>query len=442
MLAASDRTAEAGNIPSSRIFYRRPVHRDPLPTGGQPGHTGRARERPVPNAPPLKLTLDRCPDCGERLGEPFAVRRRTITELPRPQPVVFDVEIARYNCPSCHRRVEADSPYPPHQQYGFSLISRVVQLRLLGLSTSKIVDYLEGAHGVRLSTASVLKMERWSAEAVGPLYETLKAQIPQQPVIHADETKFRVGGENGWLWSFSTPDTVVYRIAPSRGQDVVEEVLHGARGTIVHDGWVPYDVIRTADHQLDLLHPNRWLEREEILHRMEPRPLLQGVPPKLTSAGPPPREFIEFADDARWHLRSAIEWSERHPHASQRERKRFYRSMRWLMADHLRREWHDPGAARIAQELWKRRDSLFTFLIQPGVAWHNNDAELQIRQGVLYRKVSGGRRSWSGAWSLERLMSIYRTCRKRSLQFVKMLTDALSGSGYPAFGAPSAPAQS
>ncbi|MGI0128939.1 MAG: IS66 family transposase [Thermoplasmata archaeon] len=442
MLAATDRTAEAGNIPSSRVFYRRPVHREPRPTGGQPGHPGRSRERPVPNAPPLKLTLERCTECGTRLGEPFAVRRRTITELPRPQPLIFDIEIARYNCPGCRRRVEPGSPYPPHQQYGFSLVSRVVQLRLLGLSTAKIADYLEGAHGVRLSTAAVLKMERWSAEAVGPLYETLKAQIPRQPVIHADETKFRIGGENGWLWAFSTPDTVVYRIAPSRGQDVVEEVLHGARGTIVHDGWVPYDVIRTAGHQLDLLHPNRWLEREEILHRLEPRPLLHEVPAKLTSAGPPPREFIEFADHTRWLLRYAIEWSNRHPNASRRVRREFYRSMRWMMADHLRREWHDAGAARIARELWKRRGTLFTFLVTPGVCWNNNEAELQIRQGVLYRKISGGRRSWTGARSLERLMSIYRTCRKRSLQFVQVLVEALSGSGYPQFGAPSVRPQS
>jgi transposase len=76
-------------------------------------------------------------------------------------------------------------------------------------------------------------------------------------VIHADETKFRVGGEYGWLWVFSHPEAVVYRIAPSRGQDVVLEVLDGAWGTIVHDGWAPHDIVRTAGHQFDLLHANR-----------------------------------------------------------------------------------------------------------------------------------------------------------------------------------------
>jgi transposase len=67
MLAASDRTADAGRIPSSRVFYRRSVHKDPRSTGGQPGHPRRARERPVPNAPAMKVTLERCTECGTRL---------------------------------------------------------------------------------------------------------------------------------------------------------------------------------------------------------------------------------------------------------------------------------------------------------------------------------------------------------------------------------------
>lgn len=34
---------------------------------------------------------------------------------------------------------------------------------------------------------------------------------------------------------------------------------------------------------------------------------------------------------------------------------------------------------------------------------HISEAETQVRQGVLFRKISGGRRSWMGAWVLERL---------------------------------------
>jgi transposase len=317
----------------------------------------------------------------------------------------------------------------------------VVHLRLLGLSAAKVADFLEEAHGVRLSTAAVLQLERWAAEALGDLYEVLKAEVRKAPVVGADETKFRIAGENGWMWVFTHLNAVVNRVAPSRGPDVVEEFLSGSRGTLVHDGWLPYEVITTAQHQLDLCHVNRWRERAEVLHRIEPRPLLKFVEAKRVGPGHPPTEFLEFADGVRWIVRNAIEWTDEHPDAPRSERMTFYRGVRWDMADHLRREWRDPDAARVAGELWKRRDMLFTFLIEPGVPWHNNGAETEIRQGVLYRKLSGGRRSWTGARVLERLLTIYRTCRKRELDFLSVVREAIAGNGYPAFGPPSAPAR-
>lgn len=92
---------------------------------------------------------------------------------------------------------------------------------------------------------------------------------------------------------------------------------------------------------------------------------------------------------------------------------------------------------RISKELRHRRHQLFTFVVEPGVPWHNNDAETQIRQGVLFRKISGGRRSWTGAWVLERLLTVYRTCRKRGIEFLDVVGSALQGNGYPGFGAAS-----
>lgn len=60
-----------------------------------------------------------------------------------------------------------------------------------------------------------------------------------------------------------------------------------------------------------------------------------------------------------------------------------------------------------------------------------------MRQGVLYRKISEGWGSFRGAWILERLASIRRTCRIRGVNFVEVMRDALRGEGYPAIGASS-----
>jgi hypothetical protein len=114
-----------------------------------------------------------------------------------------------------------------------------------------------------------------------------------------------------------------------------------------------------------------------------------------------------------------------------------HKSARRALAHLVLHPWRDLDAARISKELWAKRTMVFTFLRKPKVVWHHNLAEHHLRRGVLYRTICGGRRSWRGAWVLERLVSIYRTCRIRRLNFVEVVRDALRGKGYPAFGAPS-----
>ncbi len=163
------------------------------------------------------------------------------------------------------------------------------------------------------------------------------------------------------------------------------------------DAWKPYDVVKCAGHQLDLLHVNRWLERAEIKHRIEPRTLLTSKPAKLTKPGRPPGKFLEFVDGIRSILKRAIEYTENDPPPSMEERKNGSKEFQNEMKVLLDREWTDKDAIRISKELRKRRDMLFTFMEFEGVKWHNNDVERAIRQGVLHCKISGGRRSWKGA---------------------------------------------
>jgi|SRR5579859_378313 len=59
---------------------------------------------------------------------------------------------------------------------------------------------------------------------------------------------------------------------------------------------------------------------------------------------------------------------------------------------------------------------------------HINEAETQIRQRTLFRKLSGGGRSWTGAWLPERLLSVYRACRKRGRRSCEWWTVSSPGT--------------
>ena len=94
VLAGSDKTAEAGGVPTSKTFYRRNRQEGKKkPTGGQPGHPGHGRKKPIPNSPPIHVIQEVCSKCGTPLGEPVkgTEQKRTVTDIPLPGHVIYEV---------------------------------------------------------------------------------------------------------------------------------------------------------------------------------------------------------------------------------------------------------------------------------------------------------------------------------------------------------------
>ena len=66
------------------------------------------------------------------------------------------------------------------------------------------------------------------------------------------------------------------------------------------------------------------------------------------------------------------------------------------------------------------QDSLFTFLEQDGIPWHNNTAERAIRHLARQREISGSFHE-SGARDYLVLLGIRQTCRSQGKSFFKFL---------------------
>jgi len=312
---------------------------------------------------------------------------------------------------------------PPNQEFGPSIASWVAYQRMLGLSIEKIQSSLYETYNIKISRATILKLEKWVADTLKEDYEKLHEEIVRSKAINGDETGFRINGENSWLWGFTSLLGTYYKVSPTRGHIVPEKILEGFKGVLGRDAWKPYDVVKCAGHQLDLLHVNRWLERAEIKHKIEPRSLLTSKPAKKAKPGRPPKKFIEFVDGVRSILKRAVEFTQKDPPPSMEIRKNACKEFQKEMKALLNREWIDVDVIRISKELRKRQSMLFTFMEFEGVPWHNNDAERAMRKGVLHRKISGGRRTWSGAGVFEVLLSIYETSKIRGERFMEMLKE-------------------
>lgn len=448
MVGADPRTAPAAGVPSSKTFYPRPrpppeERRKP---GGQPGHPGVTRPRPVPNAPPRHLTLRSCPECGTTLGRPCDEWRRPLTDIALSHAETFDLVVHRYDCPGCGERVHAPLLVGDGEEFGPNLRSLAVTLRAHAMSLGKIRDFLQAVWGLDVSVATILSWERAAGNALDPIYQGLHQQLTNAaitPSAEGDETGFPINGTNGWTWVgvSGNGSTVVYSTLPSRGQDSALGMWWGYTGAITRDAYHSYNAVTEASHQMDLVHVNRWLQKVEVSHHIEPRGFLVEKPPKYEQAGRPPAEFLRFAEGVRARLKGAVVWHETHEKVPSPWRYRRYDRAVRSMTRWVARAWKDRDAVRIAKDISGQLPGLFLFLRDPWVSWNSNGAEREVRAFVVHRKMAGGRRTWRSAWVLDRMMSVWRTCRKRRVKFLDVLAGKVNplqlGPGPPS-GAPGA----
>ena len=70
-----------------------------------------------------------------------------------------------------------------------------------------------------------------------------------------DETGWRVGGHPAWLHTVVRPEATAYVIDPTRSGSVAEAILGlDYEGTMIHDGWSPYDQFKVARYQQCVQH--------------------------------------------------------------------------------------------------------------------------------------------------------------------------------------------
>ena len=79
----------------------------------------------------------------------------------------------------------------------------------------------------------------------------------------------------------------------------------------------------------------------------------------------------------------------------------------------------------MAKRLQKYGEELLTFVEFEGVPSSNNHAEREVRPAVLMRKASYGSQSETGAWTRAVLMTVCRTLKKRGLDSLRVIVDAL-----------------
>jgi transposase len=380
-------------------------------------NTSRRREKPTRVE---RHVLDHCPVCDYRLtGESIDYTRQVI-EIPPPPPVeISEHLVVKRWCPHCAAwqspTLDLSQAVMGQGRIGLRIASVVSYLRTtLRMTIRHIRAYLHTMHGLWLSVGEITELTHRVRTATETTIDDLKKQIRQSAVIHGDETGWREDGQNGYVWTLTTPgpDGIrYYEYDRSRGQPVIDRLLKDVRGAcLVTDFYCGYNNYagpqqRCWTHLLRSLH--------ELKEEHAPNPAV------LTWAG----EVRRMYDDAQ-------AWRSAHPTASVAERDRLYQDLvsRAVTLGKQYAQVRDHPCNALAKRLMRHQDELFQFVVRDGVSADNNLAERTIRPLVVIRKISGGTRSDKGTKTRLGLASLFGTWHVRGLnpfaECLKLLSQA------------------
>lgn len=390
----------------------------PNPPGRKPGSgTFRSREAPVPEQitePPVdvKVTLDACPACGGRLEEErvdFAYRT-DIPASPRPKVTQYRVWVCR--CTSCGTRVRGRHPDVAPDQVGATahrMGDRVMAAAHalhygVGIPVRKVPVVLETLTGVKLTQGAITQDAlRRAQEAVGPVYEQLRASVQETSIVHTDDTGWRIGGEAAYLMAFETDQATVYQIRNHHRNEEVREVIPSD-----YDGVMVTDRGRSYDAQeFDGVNQQKCLAH--IL-----RSISDVVETKTGRAR-------DFGGRLKTLLQEAMQVWREYRDGKVTDFEAHARRLQEAITHHLRdRPMKDPDNQRLLNEIGRHHDrgSLLRFLEDPRIEPTNNRAERALRPAVIARKVSQCSKNAPGAHAFAAFTSVVRTLAKHGVHAV------------------------
>jgi transposase len=269
--------------------------------------------------------------------------------------------------------------------------------KTLGLSVGKVADLFAALWNLKITRGGVSHAIASVGDKCVADYRSIIDAVRAAAQVTPDETGWRVGGWGAWLHAAASKEALAYLIDPLRGKDATDKLIgEHYPGTMVHDGWSPYDRFNRATHQQCVAH---LLRRCTEMIEMAPR-----------GAAAFPRK-IKSILKAALRLRDQRERGERSLRSTKIHAAKLTRLIRRLCKPRKTNRAND----RLAGFLYRHASDLFAFLRHQDIDATNWRGEQAIRGAVVNRKVWGGNRTWRGAQTQSVLMSVLNTLRLRGL---------------------------
>lgn len=357
--------------------------------GAQAGHE--ARHRPVPAESDVTdrvvFDLAKCPACKHQVGDvvdKVEKYQEDIDITPR-QKIVRHYTITRHWCPTCKEYVRPiNTPAQNLRRFGPNVLGYILYARYrLRLPLLKIQESLRDLHDFEISEGEIQNQLDESKELFGKQYTLICELIRTAKVVYADESGWRMDGDNWYIWAFvdKASGAIRYELAETRGGAVAKEALGGSSDqVIVSDGYSTYNSTDSPNQQC-------WIH------------LIRVAKEKAGSAK------LLYGDLCALYTSLLLVLSKPNTERTPAEKLAIREQLTFIQARDYNqtakgkpmKELVEPLAREVQARIARHQDQLLVCLDHDNVLPENNTAERAIRPQVILRKIFGGNRSPTGA---------------------------------------------
>jgi transposase len=413
-LAAPPKTPDNSSTPPSRGRKPSPGAGSPKPKGKP--HKGSARALHPSPTRTVEARAGSCPRCAASLADApqTVVDRYDRIELPEVLLEVTRVEVWGGSCPCCRKRFRAIPPagLQPGSPWGPKLRAALVLLRMRhAVSIERLAELARDLFGLSISEGAIVGILK---DAVKPARETVarvEAELLAGSCLASDETGVRIGKATGWLWIFHHGPSAVFRIALSRGKDVVEGLL--------------------GEHRPDFWLSDRfgaqmgWARKGQqvcLAHLI--RDAQYAIDAGDAVFAPGLRTLFEDAC-AVGRRRDGLKDATLAGHAAKLEKR---------LDALLKLAPSCAEGKKLRKAILSCRQHLWVFLENREVEPTNNGSERGLRPAATFRKVTNCFRTAWGAALYADIRAVLETARRRSIGALRAIQLALRGELLPAEG--------
>lgn len=392
--------------------------------GGQVGHEGKTLEMVDTPDEIVRHALDVCPDCQADLSgtEPMRVVKRQVFDIPPIRLQVTEHQAEVKVCPCCEHQSRAEFPddVKAPVQYGANVLAHAAYLNTYHLiPLARVSEWFVDCVGQAVSEATIEKAVNRLADHVSPALDVIYEGVTRSPVVHFDETGFRINQRLAWLHTACTEMLSYYIVHLKRGEEAMLDmgVLPNCHGWAVHDGLKSYFGFETVRHALCNAHHLRELEfaheqydatwakdMKKLLLKMKKHDDEQTLTETLL------RELEAEYDQLIANGFEAFPIQPRPP-------------------NHKGRFAQHP-VTNLLIRLRNDREAVLAFLHHPEVPFDNNLAERDLRMMKVKQKISGGFRTWGGAEVFAAVRTYLATARKQGVSMLHATYLAFSGTPF------------